>query len=653
MFAPLLLTGCFDPPPPSSETESGSDTDTGGETDADCAAGQTQDCACEGGGMGTQVCEADGSFGTCECEGTSLDSGSSTGPAAECTVNADCSMAMGECLSDVCDDGTCAVQALVAGTPCGDATDNACNGADACDGRGVCLDNVIAEGSVCEGCEGELCVCGAGECAQCETFAPVNSFDTGRAIQGWELSGDWALRDRAPQSFGALEVEFDSFVLGTDGNRTPSYPGAHTETSFARTRLTVIPSTLSLSSWHVDEGGSTQVGPPPPENVFGGGGGNLPPFDNKRIRVSIDDGATWITAVDCGVQPLPLPAFCELRAPPRAAGDWDLIELDMPPMVVGQPGIVEFGYDTADDCCGAEQGWFIDDLNFATECACAGDQNCEEFSSDCGSAVCSGLGMCNLIPEAAGVACGDATSNSCNAADTCNGNGQCDTGEEPVLVGSCNDCPGGTCSTCFDGQCNDCSPAVNDFFGAQSINGWIVENLDPMGPGDASWGLYTLVPRNQNFDPNNVVPSMLSTAPALGVNGNRSLPYPGGAPEFSRIVSPPGILPMNLTFDSWNVDEGGSNGSMFDVKLIEVSVAPGMWNVLVDCSVEDANMTQFPFCIAVNQRALDDWDPISISMGMLAGAMGQIRFTYNTGDGCCDFERGWYIDNLNFAQYCE
>ena len=31
---------------------------------------------------------------------------------------------------------------------------------------------------------------------------------------------------------------------------------------------------------------------------------------------------------------------------------------------------------------------------------------------------------------------------------------------------------------------------------------------------------------------------------------------------------------------------------------------------------------------------------------------GMLRFTYDTSDACCGFERGWYIDNLNFAQYC-
>ncbi len=649
MFLAGLLTACFDPEPPG-ETPTATEGSTG--TEGDCTPGDSQSCTCPMGGMGTQTCEADGTFGACECADTSADSGSGTGPMPECTSNADCSNAEGPCQTDVCDDGTCVVENLVAGTACGDSTDNPCNGADACDDQGVCLDNVIPEGSVCEGCDGDVCVCTGGDCGACETFAPLNEFDTLRAVDGWELTGDWRLRSGAPQSFGGLGVEFGSVALGTDGNRTGPVPGAHSEASYARTRVTVLPATLSFSSWHVDEGGSPTTGGGPPPPVLGGGAGFS--FDTKRIRISIDDGASWQTVVDCSNPTMNAQPFCVPRPPPRDANDWDIIGIDVPAPLVGQSAIIELGYDTVDDCCGEEQGWYIDTTNFATECACVDDNGCAEFGGECGAGMCGPVGACVLLPEAAGVACGDANANDCNAADTCNGSGQCDLGEQPVLAGSCNDCPSGTCSACFDGACNDCSATVNDFFGVQSVMGWTVENLDPMMvmDGDASWGLYSVAPRNQLVDPNNPTPSLFLDGPVLGVNGNRMQPYPGEGFEHSRITSPVAPLPFDLTFDSWHVDEGGSNGSLYDNKIIEVSTIPGMWQVLLDCSLEDPINSPFPFCIQVNDRAINDWDAVSISLGMLAGLDGQIRITYNTTDTCCDFERGWYIDNLNFAPYC-
>ena len=35
------------------------------------------------------------------------------------------------------------------------------------------------------------------------------------------------------------------------------------------------------------------------------------------------------------------------------------------------------------------------------------------------------------------------------------------------------------------------------------------------------------------------------------------------------------------------------------------------------------------------------------------GMPGQLRFVYETGDSCCGFERGWFIDDLSFAAFCD
>jgi hypothetical protein len=93
-------------------------------------------------------------------------------------------------------------------------------------------------------------------------------------------------------------------------------------------------------------------------------------------------------------------------------------------------------------------------------------------------------------------------------------------------------------------------------------------------------------------------------------------------------------------------------GPGVDGKTIQLSLDDGAtWNILVDCA--NADQVAFPFCAYRNDdRPGDVWDPITIDTAAFAGMVGRLRFTYVTGDACCDFERGWYIDNLAFAQSC-
>jgi hypothetical protein len=60
----------------------------------------------------------------------------------------------------------------------------------------------------------------------------------------------------------------------------------------------------------------------------------------------------------------------------------------------------------------------------------------------------------------------------------------------------------------------------------------------------------------------------------------------------------------------------------------------------------------FPFCTFVNNRPANVWDPITLDTMQWAGMMGHLRFTYNSQDSCCTFERGWFIDNANIAPRC-
>ncbi|MCH9002060.1 MAG: hypothetical protein IIC02_05750, partial [Planctomycetes bacterium] len=69
-----------------------------------------------------------------------------------------------DCTRDTCSRGTCTHRPWDSGTPCGDATDVPCDGADTCDGSGSCLDNVLPDDAPCPNgdfCDGaELCLGG-------------------------------------------------------------------------------------------------------------------------------------------------------------------------------------------------------------------------------------------------------------------------------------------------------------------------------------------------------------------------------------------------------------------------------------------------------------------------------------------------------------
>jgi len=630
----LLLGACFDPDRTPLETESAGTTD-GTTTGMACAPGDVQDCVCANDLAGTQRCRADGSgFEACECDGadgtTTEDPSTSTTeppPPPECDDDADCAdMAEGECQEGVCTpEGTCAVEFVAAGTPCGDDGQTECSAADSCDGRGQCSANDAVDGTACTECDLGICTCTAGACGDCPAFAPQNNFITARSIDGWTLTGGWALYREAPQSLNAGPIVFGGQVFGTDGNRSMPYPGGEIESSTARSGPMILPATLDFQSWNVDEGGGS--------------------YDNKFVRVSNDGGTTFITLADCQANPAAQP-FCQQRDETRAPDDWDSISLPVPPELVGDVGIVEFAYATGDDCCQFERGWFIDVTNFATECACASDEGCGGLGSDCGAAVCGGSGECELDAVAAGTDCGDATANECNAPDACDGLGYCAPNQATTGLTDCSDCAAGAgaCNACQEGVCVDCVglAPTNDFGpGEAAFAGWVIEDLSGNG---ADWRLYGAAPQSQVAGS---TPTNLSFAPSFGTDGNRQTPYPGLELEHSRITTTPDTVPPQITFSSWHVDEGST-----DNKIIELSVDGGAsWTTLVNCALGVG--TPRPFCNFRNDpRAGTEWDEIVIDTAAFAGQVGQLRFTYNTNDACCNTERGWFIDNLGFAQYC-
>lgn len=549
----------------------------------------------------------------------------------ECRTEGDCP-APDECHVVTCEDGMCVDTPADAGTACGDDTEAECNAADSCDADGNCVENLAPNGSACTECALGQCSCNDGACGDC-SFAPTNNFITARAIEGWELTGGWALYRAAPQSQRAPAIAFEGQVLGTDGNRFSPYPGSEQEDSHARSVATTLPATLDFLSWHVDEGAGS--------------------YDNKSVAISVDDGATWVVVADCVIAPgLP---FC-VRVEDRAADAWDAISIPLPPDMIGERGLVELRYNSGDSCCDFERGWFVDVTNFAGECACGEDSVCEGFGGECGAGTCGGAGECELAAVAAGTACGDATDGQCNAADACDGAGYCATNESANGLVTCDECALGTglCAPCELGVCNDCTQvSVIEDFGNQTGNtlqatvGWEIESLNGNPPG---WAIYYSAPPNQIAGSQFV---SLSLAPSFGTDGNRVAPYDSMvAPnnieaENSRVTTAPDVVPSTITFSSWHVDEG-----TIDIKQIEITVDDGAtWTMLVDCA---ANPTPpFPFCVNVpDGRAGDLWDAIALDTSAFAGQVGRLRFTYNTQDACCTFERGWFIDNLSFAEHC-
>lgn len=564
----------------------------------------------------------------------------------ECQGDGDCADMAGECEVATCgSDGMCEVGNAPEGTACGDTTDAECNGADTCDGNGTCVDNVLADGLDCSDCDSGQCICGAGTCDDCIAFADTNLFSTQRSLNGWELTGDWGLYTQAPASRSQLDgmlspaIPFGNQVLGTDGNRHDPYPGGHMEFSYARTPPTELPTSLEFQSWHLDEGAGT--------------------FDNKTIRISTDGGKTWTDIISCVLDPL-LPFCASVNT--RTADDWDSISLDLPAPLVGQEGIIEFAYDTFDGCCDFEKGWYIDVTNFATECACTADATCAAYGTECGEGVCGANGGCNLDPMPAGTACGDGDMNACTAPDQCDAFGACQDndnyppygpGGPETQVLPCGMCPAGDdCVGCAAGECQDCAnlPDTESFDSmpfAPSLSSTFNWQFQAMSGGN--WGVFFSIPNNEQNE--GFLASM--GAPFLGIDGSTVGAADGtGETNNALTTTRPDVFGETLEFRSWNQDEGGGGGGA-DTKRIEITVDNGMtWIPVADCSQPGA-LSAFPFCNSVDDRDPEDWDDISIDISDYADQEGQIRFAYNTFDSCCGFERGWFIDDLNFAQLCD
>ncbi|MCA9705181.1 MAG: hypothetical protein KDK70_04935 [Myxococcales bacterium] len=288
------------------------------------------------------------------------------------------------------------------------------------------------------------------------------------------------------------------------------------------------------------------------------------------------------------------------------------------PSTTGDASCGDGDLDPGEQCDGAQlDGQDCTTLGFdGGELAC--DEDCSFDASSCTTARCGD-----------GVIEG---SESCEGSDL--GGQSCASQGYDGGALSC----GPTCS--YDtSACFDCMVGnVLDFSSPLDVAGWVVTDLAGTGAG---WGLYDEAPLNQVAGS---MPVPFPNAPVYGTDSNRVPPYPGAQTETSQVVTSPVEIPLQVTFLSWNVDEGSVP---FDTKRIDITVDGGAsWFSLVDCELA---ATQ-PFCAFIGDgRAADDWDYIVLDTSMWAGMIGQLRFSYDTLDGCCNFERGWFIDDLSFC----
>lgn len=565
---------------------------------------------------------------------TSSQGGGGSGGGAECEVPEDCAELATDCLAPTCLLGSCATVPRPEGTPCGAAPTGECDLANSCDAQGSCVDHTVVDGTPCSDCAagpGACSFCSAGSCGDCGgTRANHKTFRHPLAAAGWTFTGDWGVYREAPASQQNAAVPFARPVVGTDGNRARPYPGLEVEFSFANTPPTVLPATLEFLSWNVDEGSF---------------------YDKKAVRVSIDGGASFTTIAVCpdsGATPYP---FCESFFGVRAADDWDLIQLPLPAEFVGQVGIVQFRHDTRDACCQFEQGWFVDALNFATDCGCAQDTECGHLGSSCATGTCdTTFAECSIAPQNTGNLCGSA-GDVCSAQDQCDSIGFCSSDDSAFEGKVCQTCASGEgfCRGCGTGECIDCPPEQDFLYfdfptqQAWSFTGkWQIDSC--VRPNSLS-----AAPTCADFQ------TAPQPPPFLANRGSRGFSFPAFETELGVARTPPVMLPSALEFKSWHQDRGGKDDILErDNKRIRVSLDGGAtWTTVANCA-SSGPVSSFAFCNAwatpaVN-RELDVWDDISIPLGNLAGQVGIVELYYSTADGGSGWERGWMLDDLNFAR---
>lgn len=270
-----------------------------------------------------------------------------------------------------------------------------------------------------------------------------------------------------------------------------------------------------------------------------------------------------------------------------------------------------------------------------TEGCDSGDVGCPcAISDDCAPNLECNLGACLPTVDS----CGDGVQDEGE---------ECDGGPENADDAACkSDCTQQVCGdgfvgpdeVCDDGNADDadgctqqcdCRLTFDDDYtvGWEFTGGWAIYDEAPLSDLPA-------------------VP-FVSQGPVFGTDGNRVAPYPGLEDEISSATTISFTIPPVLRFHSWHVDEGGSDHDSYDNKRILISADEGeTWSPVVDCAAGPNE--HLPLCqLREDPRDESDWDEIEIEVADFTGLSGRLRFEYEAGDTCCEFEQGWFIDDLN------
>ena len=321
-----------------------------------------------------------------------------------------------ECTNDVCAGGVCTHPPLPAGTACGSAVQTDCDQPDRCNAAGLCLPNLVADGTACldDGLECTSDTCSAGVC----THPPVPA-GSPCSSDGLECTNDvcnaGGVCTHPPLPAGTpcgnpLNNECtDPDTCNASGVCLANHAADGTLCAGAQCRAT-----------ECEEGVCTDQGPADP---------NTP----------CDDGL-----------------FCTVDEKCNGAG-------------VCQGGTANTCDDQrpcTTDSCDETFGVCVHDINAGTclindQCNNAGNDNPANECEICDPAV----SQTDWTPAAAGTPCGDDTDDQCRNPDECDGLGSCDPSDEPDGTACddglfCNENEECLAGVCGGGNPFDCDDAV-------------------------------------------------------------------------------------------------------------------------------------------------------------------------------------------------
>lgn len=172
--------------------------------------------------------------------------------------------------------------------------------------------------------------------------ATVYSEDFEEGQGDWTTGGDdstWHLETESCVGEDMEEpFEFESNVMGSNGNAGPDCEFDHEETSYLMSPVISLPDVeklnLEVDSYAADESGDCEDD-----------------YDNKSVAVTTNGGSSFTILNDC----------YRLHTYPPEGMDYRQWRFDLSDFA-GQEVQIMFNYDTEDGCCEEDLGWFVDNM---------------------------------------------------------------------------------------------------------------------------------------------------------------------------------------------------------------------------------------------------------------------------------------------------